>query len=239
MQESFSLNRLREASIVRRADDAGTLFVGDTPFDQSADLRNFSEGEGSACRVSLVKRSFSSHAGTHADSPAHFQTDTSLPALPEELYSGSSLVLDASKLLRSDFQITRAMLEDVLALHGKRVPDDVRSFLLRTNAENAHPAEAREMFPHLTKEAASFLVDTGARMIGIDTPSVDHPQEKCLSGAVHGLLYEARAAILENVDLSKLSTREGEVTTIFDPTRSFVDARGIAQMYFFPKSYAD
>ena len=63
---------------------------------------------------------------------------------------------------------------------------------------------------------------------------VDHPEEKCLCGAVHGLLYDARAAIVENVALGRLGTQKGEVVTMFDPARIYADARGIAQMYFFP-----
>lgn len=233
MRESLSLHRLQEASIVRSVKDNGTLFHGDATFDQNASVRNFSEAQNSACRVSVVRQSFSSHAGTHADTPAHFKVDEKLPILPDDLYSGQGMVIDVSAGLRSDMRVTRAVLEDALAA-GKIDPAGAKAFLLRTNAENFYSGDPRQMFPHLTKDGAEFLVNAGTQMVGIDTPSVDHPEEKCLSGAVHGLLYDARTAIVENVGLRKLRTGRGEVATMFDPARSFVDARGISQMYFFP-----
>ncbi len=234
MPESLQHHSLRESSIVRPINDNGTLFIGDSQFVQTAQLSNFSQDDKGICRVSLARQAFSSHAGTHADSPAHFESDTALPVLPEDSYSGSSLLLDVSHSLRNDLQISRSMIEDVIAQCDVGKAELIRRFLIRSNKESTYSHIPRALFPHLTKEAASFFGNRGARMVAIDTPSVDHPKEQCLSGAVHGLLYEARTAIVENVDLGRVSTGKGEVVTIFDPVRTFADARGISQMYFFP-----
>lgn len=231
MFSSISFNRLPNYSIVRMPNDAGAAFPGDTPFEQESEIRNFSP-EG-ICRVSRVQQVFSSHAGTHADQPMHFE-DAPQHALTANQYSGKALLLDVSNRIQQDGLVTRAMIEDVIAqyfseakLHGSRV-------LLRTNLASQYSSEVQEMFPHLAKDVAGLLSEHRVPMVAIDTPSVDHPRETCLSGAVHGALYQARTAIVENIALKGKGSKSGEVVTFFDSSRNFEDSRGISEMLFIP-----
>lgn len=232
----FSPESLTNYSIARSHSDNGTRFQGDTPFSQKAKLVDFLQGSGGTCRVSIVSQTFSSHAGTHADNPAHFKDYPSMAVFSDDLYTGKSTVLDVSNALRSDLMITRTMLEDTFAKIKNE--SDIERILLRTSPESLYARVPQSHFAHLQKSSAEFLVSKGVRMVAIDTPSVDHPEEKCLSGAVHGVLYDARAAIVENIDLSNMTTGCGELVTVFDPARQYADARGISQMYFFPSTHA-
>ncbi len=238
--------RLTEHRIDRSPADMGTLFPGDTRSVHSVDPQQFS-GEG-FCQVSTIRYILSSHAGTHADQPPHFHPKPEFQEFPDICYQGSAIVLDVSKRLREEIKITTAMIEDALgALTLHRFPPRV---LVRTLDTEDYPREPREIFPYLSEGAAETLVRVAASplnatsfpratLIGIDTPSVDHPNEKKLLEHVHGILYRARIAIVENLQLrQKMNGDQGELLTLFDPLRAAPDAKGIAAMFFFPTALA-
>lgn len=228
---SFSFSRLPDYSIVRMPNDAGTVFPGDTAFEQESEMHNFSP-EG-ICRVSRVQRVFSSHAGTHADQPMHFE-DVPQHPFAENQYSGKALLLDVSNRIEQDGLVTRAMIEDAIAKHFSDSQVHGARILLRTNPNPPYPSESQKLFPHLATDAAGLLSQYRVPMVAIDTPSVDHPSEKCLSGAVHGALYQARTAIIENIAIKDRGSKSGEVVTFFDDSRNFQDARGISEILFVP-----
>lgn len=250
MLESTPYHRLQEHSIVRSPQDNGTLFPGDTLFYSNAEFCNFSQEE-HTCRVSKVTQAFSSHAGTHADNPSHFHPSPDCREFSQYVYQGEAVIIDVSKRLMGQKAITRTMIEEALADIVTLRKASQRRVLIRTNEAEKYPDAPTDQFVHFSKDAARFLADerlSDSRlpwiwdlppterfgMIGIDTPSVDHPTEKDLMRGVHGIFYDARIAIVENVDLGRQKPAQGTLVTIFDPKRRFPDAKGIAEMYFFP-----
>lgn len=232
-----------------------TLFPGDTPFKAEATEGNFSAD--GICHVSKVVHTFSSHAGTHADQPRHV-CDGGEP-FGESVYSGPAYVLDVSSRLQKATTVTRAMIEDELGFQIQKRKRDGREgiplhhlerlLICTGNDPNPNLEYAKPRFTSLSIDAAQFLADKRNKrepqsfdnmhpvdlycMLGIDSPSVDKPDEKNLAKNVHGILFDARIAIVENLYLLGVSDA-GQVSTEFDPLRDFPDAKGIARMNFVP-----
>lgn len=226
-------NRLSGYRIDRSLSDAGTLFQSDTLFSQKIAVRNCSAT--SVCRVSAIEQKFSSHAGTHADCPKHFLTSGEHMSYEDRRYQGDAVIVDVGHLLGTELQITPAALMKALAI-ACCDPKELINFriLLHTNTNSYYPKTPCDNFPYLSREAAQLIAEKRCPMIAIDTPSIDYPQEKCLSEAAHGILHTSQTAIVENIDLSQQKPGKGTVITFFDAARNFEDARGIACMLFIP-----
>lgn len=225
--------RLSNCSIVRHPHDNGTLFKGDTQYTEEVITKNYSDTK-NICNVSKVERTFSSHAGTHADNPFHYNSSPSFEQYPDDQYQGAAIILDISEYMDSEYEITKEILEE--AVSGLRITnqDSFSHILIRTNPSETYYTEPVDMFPYPTPEAAAYIVELGATVLGIDTPSIDHPHEKNIGESNHGLFYDGKVALLENLHLSPRQSMEGEIVTIFDPTRQYPDSRGIAGIFFFP-----
>ena len=225
--------RLSEFSIVRHPHDNGTLFEGDTKYTEDVITKNYSD-TANICNVSKATRTFSSHAGTHADNPYHFNSSPSFKQYPDDQYQGAAIILDVSKHMDSEYEITKKILEEAMASLNIANQDSLSHILIRTNPKETYHTEPVDMFPYPTPEACRYIIGLGATVLGIDTPSIDHPHEKNIGESNHGLFYDSEVALLENLHLSPRQSMEGEIATIFDPTRQYPDSRGIAEIFFFP-----
>jgi arylformamidase len=140
---------------------------------------------GDPCNVHRV--TLSSHAGTHLDAPLHY-LDGGLPVdrIPPERLLGEALVVEFHGIQRIGPQ-------DLEPLElGDRI------LLLKTRP--GPPPQAFDPgHPYLTEPAAHLLVRRGVRLVGIDTPSVEHYGG---DGSVHRHLLGAGVVILEGADLS-------------------------------------
>ena len=165
---------------------ATAVFPGDSPFSQEWVMRM---EDGMSCNVSTVRMSV--HCGTHTDAPLHF--DSAGRAMAEvdlDPYLGRCRVVD----VRGEGDPS---LIPAAALQGS-VLEGVDRVLFRTAAE--HDANSFDPgFTALGPAAAEVLVANGIRLVGIDTPSIDHATAKELEG--HHVLYRGGVAILENLDL--------------------------------------
>jgi len=227
------IQRLSECSIVRHPHENGTLFTGDTQYSEEVVTKNYSDSE-NICNVSRAIRTFSSHAGTHADNPFHYNSSPSFNQYPDDQYQGAAVILDVSKYLESKYDITKKMLEDAISSLGITNKYSLTRILIRTNPEDVYHTEPVDMFPYPTPEASMYIVELGATVLGIDTPSIDHPHEKNIGESNHGLFYDNKVALLENLNLSPRESMEGEIAIFFDPTRLYPDSRGVAEIFFFP-----
>lgn len=67
------------------------------------------------------------------------------------------------------------------------------------------PDEWDDQFSFLSIETAEFLGKLpNLLLIGIDTPSVDHPSASPICNCSHGNLFKGCIAILENLDFSNI-----------------------------------
>lgn len=168
---------------------AGTPeWPGDQPFTCGWTCRR---EEGASVNLAAVTTSF--HVGTHADAPLHVHSSwPGSEALELDAFVGPVRVI----ALPERFAVTRDLeVPDLIDLLGGIVPPRL---LLRTGhsvAAGAFPAD----WPCLSASAASWLVNEGMRLWGVDAPSVDRRESKTLE--VHHALLGHNAFVLENLDL--------------------------------------
>lgn len=139
--------------------------------------------------VNVLHLDLGSQTGTHVDAPRHI--DDSLPALDElplERFVGPGVAIDA-RAAGPGGAIGRELFEGRVAA-GQIV-------LIATGWSEHWGTHAYLNHPHLTVEAAEYLVAEGVRTIGIDALSVDPtPAEEI---PVHRILCGAHAVIAENL----------------------------------------
>ncbi len=174
-------------------------FPGDTPFTQEWVAR---QEQGASCNVSTIRMSV--HVGTHTDAPLHFDlAGPDIATVDLTRYLGRCRVVDVAGQ-GSPSVIPASALTPAL-LHG------AERILLRTRPDHDH----RVWNPNFTAvgpDAARVLVAAGIRLVGIDTPSMDHADSKELDG--HHLLYEGGVAILENLDLRSVPAGDYELIAL-------------------------
>lgn len=174
-------------------------FPGDTAFSQEWVLR---QENGASCNVSTIRMSV--HVGTHTDAPLHFDlAGSDIAGVDLRLYLGRCRVVDVrgegTPSLVPAAALTKAMLAGVERL------------LLRTRDRHDHRTW-NGAFTALGPDAARVLVAAGVKLVGIDTPSIDHGDSKDLHG--HHVLYEGGVAILENIDLSAVPAGDYELIAL-------------------------
>lgn len=178
---------------------ANAVFPGDTPFSAEWVMRM---EDGASCNVSTLR--MSAHLGTHADSPFHYDPAGKDSASADlSVYMGPCLVVD----LRG---VGEPSLIDPAALMALEL-QAVERILFRT--QDGHDANSFDAsFTALGPEAARVLVERGIRLVGIDTPSMDHATSKDLPG--HQILNGGGVALLENLDLSAVEPGEYELIAL-------------------------
>ena len=164
-------------------------YPGD-PGIQISDWRSFAKGDG----ANVSKVNFGAHTGTHVDAPAHFiEGGEKIEWLPFESLIGEALVVEVP-----DQQI---VIDG--ALVAEHVPPGTERVLFKTRNSafwSEAPPQFHTDFTHLNLEAATWLLDQGAKLIGIDYLSI----EKFKSGdhAVHLALLSKGVVILEGLNLA-------------------------------------
>ncbi|WP_271439560.1 arylformamidase [Pontixanthobacter luteolus] len=158
------------------------VWPGDTEF---AHERTWKMADGSPVNVSRL--SMSTHTGTHADAPLHYDEaglDSASSTL--EPYIGECLVVDARGV--------GAAIEvgDLPHLHS------ADRILFRTY--ETFPHEAWETgFTAIAAETIKWLALQGVRLVGIDTPSIDPQDSKTMDA--HKAVLAADMRILEGLVL--------------------------------------
>lgn len=177
--------RLRDVSI---SVSPGTpAWPGDTPWScgWTATISNGSS-------VNLSSIASSPHVGTHADAPLHVRDGwPGSHELPLEAFYGPAIVIDVSNL---EGEIEFGQIVPRLARYRPE------RLILKTGssiAGGAFPAA----WPSISESCARELLGMGMKLLGVDAPSVDSRESKSL--AVHKMLFQQNAFILENLDLRR------------------------------------
>ena len=142
------------------------------------------------------------HTGTHADAPFHFQSTGFSPAEVDLApYVGPALVIDLTGI---DVIEPRhlAPLKDgeVERLLIKTQSTDTDKFTGDVAQLSADSGKWTDRFAHLSADAAQMIAGRGVKLVGLDTPSVDHADSKTLDA--HKILAAGSVAILENLVLA-------------------------------------
>ncbi len=133
------------------------------------------------------------HVGTHIDAPLHMiKKGKRISQFPPEKFIGNGVLIDA----RNNEQIDVELLETV------RIRDyDIVLILTGFGGKfRTKPSEYYNKYPVITEDLAKKLVNLGAKIVGMDTPSPDRTPYK-----VHKILLSKEILIIENLtNLEKL-----------------------------------
>lgn len=172
------------------------VWPGDTEF--SFDLAWTKEKSGS---VNVGRLEMSTHTGTHADAPFHFDDEGErVLDLDPSIYVGAARVIGV--LGEASVGAEELREHDL---------EGVSRLLIRTGSWSD-----RSVFPeriiHLRPDAAPFLAERGVRLVGVDVPSVDPIESKELPA--HHALLENGVHILEGLVLDKVGPGDYELVAL-------------------------
>jgi arylformamidase len=190
------MNKIYDVSVPLSSDVP--TFPGDPRFDMRF-VHRIADGE--PYNVAAIQMGV--HAGTHVDAPYHFLADgATVDQLPLEILMGKARVVELGVMQK----IERADL-DAFDLR-----DDIR-LLLRTrmSGQLKHP-EFQQDFVYLTPDAATYLVQAGIKLVGIDYLSVE--RFGSTDFAAHHALLSAGVVIIEGLDLSEVEPGEYDMTCL-------------------------
>src|SRR5436309_11805192 len=144
---------------------------GDTPFRYDLTWRL-----SQTCSVNVGALNTSTHNGTHADAPFHFDGEgAAIDSLPLANYIGPAVVIDlVGKFSRPQPSIAIADLE-----HTRPQIAESRRVLLKTNCF-PDPTRFPDWIPVLKSEAITWLRELRVVLLGVDVPSVDPIEAKVL-----------------------------------------------------------
>lgn len=148
----------------------------------------------SGASVNVSSFTSSPHVGTHADAPLHVRDgQPGSHELSLESFFGPAIVVDIGTL---SGEIEIEDLEKIQSLPF------VERLLLKTGRSIASGAFPED-WPTLSEVCVRTLLGRGLRLLGVDAPSVDKRDSKSLP--VHHMLFGGNAAILENLDLRRIT----------------------------------
>ncbi len=145
---------------------------------------------GALTRVTSLR--LTTHTGTHVDSPYHFAvSDQTVDRLPLNSLIGPAHVYDLQGL--------QAITAEDLRRAG--VGGTPRVLIKTDNSRWIHAGPLPDLPAHLTDDAATYLIEKGVLLLGLDGLTVDAPGR----ADVHLALFRAGIVILETVDLSAVT----------------------------------
>ena len=173
------------------------VFPGDAAYEESWTFRI-----GPKCPVNVSRVAFSVHCGTHADAPLHYDpAGATAGAMGLDPFIGPCRVIDA----RGDGPLCEP---DLIAGLLESAPPRI---LLRL-ADHPDPKIWPAGFRALAPETVDFLASRGAKLVGIDTPSVDPETSKELHS--HMAARRANLRILENLVLAHVAPGDYELIAL-------------------------
>lgn len=111
------------------------------------------------------------HTSTHINAPIHLvQGAEGVGQLELDHFFGSGIVLSVPK---GKWELVTA--EDLEALNAEINPGDI---VLINTGWHVNYTDSQEYFGHspgLSKDAAEWLLEKKVKLVGVDTPQVDHP----------------------------------------------------------------
>ncbi len=141
-----------------------------------------------------------SHTGTHVDAPAHFR---------DGAIGADRLALDVLIGPARVYAPAVSHHIDAASLRGMDLTSLPRILFKTRSSTNWREAGFCADFVGLTEDAARLLVDSGVKLVGVDSPSVE-PYGS--SGFLtHRTLLDAGVIILEGLDLSAVTPGQYEL----------------------------
>jgi arylformamidase len=163
-----------------------SVYPGDKKFQRDV---SYDMMKGDHMTLSSIETTL--HIGAHTDGPCHYQKGgEGIGQRSLDYYMGPCQVID---------------LSNVVVKGSKVVSEDFKGFqietsriLIKTDSHNHNAWDPN--FVSLSKSLIKYLIKSGVKLIGIDTPSIDAADSKDLE--CHTLIAENNMAILEGIDLA-------------------------------------
>lgn len=173
------------------------VWPGDTAFEEARTWQLSSE-----CPVNVSRFSLSTHTGTHADAPFHYDAD-GLPIGSVELdpYIGACRVID---LHHESGPIAASQL-------GPYLEDVPQRVLIRTYGR-VPQSDWDDCFRSINADAIELLASKRVTLIGTDTPSLDPQSSKTMDA--HHAVRRNRMAILEGLVLDDVAAGDYELIAL-------------------------
>lgn len=132
--------------------------------------------------ANVTRITLGSHTGTHVDAPWHFlQEGNSIEMEPLDKFIGEAAIIDASgknSITSGDFSGYDIRSNDIVLIY-------------------TDTSDRRTDFAYLEVSAAEWMVEHGAKCVGIDTASVEKYGKK--DAPVHKMLLARNIGIIENL----------------------------------------
>jgi kynurenine formamidase len=147
----------------------------------------------------VTQIAMSGHAGTHVEAPLHaVEGGISVGELPVERFFGEAVTLELRDVPWSQPFDRPRLVTAAQQAGGVRSGDIV--FL---HFDWAHRSHAGGYPPYPTADALTWLVEQGIKLLGIDTPGLELPDNKALVN--HHLLFDRGIPLIESlVNLAEL-----------------------------------
>jgi len=143
----------------------------------------------------------SDHAGTHIDSPIHFNPDgTSIDQMPLDMMVGNAVMQDFS-FKNSGDTVTTLEVKERLDRIGVN-PKDLRYILFRTGAAELYNTDQYlRHYLEIHADTVEWMLDQGILVFGVDANTCDHAKDK----KTHMLMRKRPCYHIENLaNLEKL-----------------------------------
>lgn len=158
--------------------------------------------EGSA--VNVARLDCCLHTGTHADAPLHVNAEgIAVERMDPSRFVGPARVLRTE----SPEHIGKHELQ-ALGIESRRGRPEIERILIATPSQY-DGLDFPRAIPHLEEEAAEFLLDLGARLIGVNVPSLDPLDSREMKA--HRRVFDREGAVLENLDLRGIAAGRYEL----------------------------
>ena len=184
------------------------VWPGDTQY-QSETIWHIDE----QCPVNVSWLHCSTHTGTHADAPYHYDQDGKVMAqVALDAYIGECQVIDLTQLDTKGQGIEgkSIRLDDCQTLINTQT-DAIKRVLFKTY-QNFPVNEWDENFVSISQEVINWLGQAGCILVGIDSPSRDPQNSKNL--AAHNAIKEQGMAILEGLVLDQVAAGKYELIAL-------------------------
>jgi arylformamidase len=165
----------------------GMLHYAGNPPVHVTRVRSISAGD----PANVSELDLGAHSATHVDAPVHFLSGgAGTETLPLEVLIGPAAVVDATAARNAlDLATVRAL---------ELPPRGSERILFKTrNSQLWNRKEFTRDFVRLDGEAAAFLLERGAKLLGIDYLSIG-------DAAAHHTLLSAGVVCIEGLDLRKI-----------------------------------
>jgi len=141
------------------------------------------------------------HAGTHIDSPLHFNPKgTGIDKMPLDLRLGNAVMQDYSFKKNAESITADEVEENLRKIHVN--PRDLKYVLFRTGAGEYYDTEDyMNKYLEVRTDAVEWMLDRGIFVFGVDASTCDHARDR----ATHMLMRKRVCYHMENLaNLDKL-----------------------------------